>query len=288
MMKAIVAAMSACAGSLASGIAHAATFASLDFCADQYVLALADREEIAGVSPHADTEFSYFAEIAKDLPKIRPTAEEILLLSPDLVIRQWGGGYGAGDLLQRFGVPTIEITFGVTFEDARANLLRIGTAMGKADRARLLVERMDRRYDAMKETMRGAASRPPALYITPSGTTSGKGTFIHDVMREAGVENISGDLGSSPWHPVNLEALALHPPDMIVAGFYDLRSRRLDNWSLSRHQFLQRTMAEKPVAYIPSRQIACAAWFVIDAVEEIASIRHQLVSPRASVNGDEE
>ena len=270
MMKAIVAAMGVCAGSLASGIAHAATFASLDFCADQYVLALADREEIAGVSPHADTEFSYFAEIAKDLPKIRPTAEEILLLSPDLVIRQWGGGYGAGDLLQRFGVPTIEITFGVT------------------DRARLLVERMDRRYDAMKETMRGAASRPTALYITPSGTTSGKGTFIHDVMREAGVENISGDLGSSPWHPVNLEALALHPPDMIVAGFYDLRSRRLDNWSLSRHQFLQRTMAEKPVAYIPSRQIACAAWFVIDAVEEIASIRHQLVSPRVSVNGDEE
>ncbi|MEQ9517970.1 MAG: ABC transporter substrate-binding protein [Parvibaculum sp.] len=285
MRQAIVAALGSVICGFVAENAHAATFASLDFCADQYVLALADRNEIVGVSPHADTEFSYFAEKAAGLPKVRPTAEDILVLSPDLVIRQWGGGYGAGDLLKRFGVPTIEVTFGVTFDDARANLLRIGEAMGKGDRAHALAAQMDARYNALKGAMGDVTTRPTALYITPSGTTSGTGTFIHDVMSEAGVGNVSGELGTSPWHPVNLEALALSPPDMIVAGFYDLRSRRLDNWSLSRHQFLQRTIATKPVAFIPSREIACAAWFVIDAVEEIATIRRQVISlpPSASV-----
>lgn len=286
MRQAIGVAMAVWACGLSATLSHATTFASLDFCADQYVLALAERDEIVGVSPHADTEFSYFAEKAVGLPKIRPTAEEILILNPDLVIRQWGGGYGAGDLLNRFGVPTIEISFGVTFEDARANLLRIGDAMGKGDKARTLVSQMDARYAGLKARMATEADRPTALYITPSGTTSGEGTFIHDVMREAGVENVSADLGNSPWHPINLEALALTPPDMIVAGFYDLRSRRLDNWSLSRHYFLQRTMNAKPVAFIPSREIACAAWFVIDAVEEIADVR-QNIDARVSTPSDE-
>lgn len=286
MRQAIVAAIGVWVCGIAANPSHAATFASLDFCADQYVLALAERDEIVGVSPHADTEFSYFADKAAGLPKIRPTAEEILILNPDLVIRQWGGGYGAGDLLKRFGVPTIEISFGVTFEDARENLLRIGDAMGKGDKARDLVAQMDARYERLKAEIVSDESRPTALYITPSGTTSGEGTFIHDVMREAGVENVSADLGNSPWHPINLEALALSPPDMIVAGFYDLRSRRLDNWSLSKHHFLQRTMDEKPVAFIPSREIACAAWFVIDAVEEIAAIRESIDARAALPSGD--
>jgi len=87
---------------------------------------------------------------------------------------------------------------------------------------------------------------------------------------------MSAGLGTSPWHPVNLEALALSPPDMIVAGFFDLRSGKLSNWSLSRHEFLRRQAETRPVARIPSREIACAAWFVVDAIEEIADTRRSL------------
>ncbi len=267
------------------GHAVGQTVASLDFCADQYVLALADRDDIVGVSPSAETEFSYFAARAAGLPKIRPTAEEILLLAPDLVVRQWGGGYGAGDILERFGVPVVQISFAVTLSQTRTNLLQVGEAMGKLERAKALVEAMDKRLASVLAVQKQAANAelPTALYITPSGTTSGRGTFVHEVLTAAGVENASAGLGNSPWHPLNLEALSLFPPDMIVAGFFDLHAQRLDNWSFSKHQFLQRQMANLPVTRIPSRELACAAWFVVGAIEAIAHTRMSL----APVDEDE-
>jgi len=253
--------------------------ASLDFCADQYVLALADPDQIIGVSPHAETEFSYLAEKAVGIPKIRPTAEEILVLEPDIAVRLWGGGYGAADTLERYGIPVVQVSLAVTLEETKENLLHVGEALGRLDRAQVLAAAMDARLATVVAARTEAT--PLALYITPSGTTTGRGTFIHELMVTAGVENMSASAGTSPWHPVNLEALALSPPDMIVAGFYDLRSGRLNNWSLSRHGFLRQKIETNPVARIPSREIACAAWFVVDAIEEIAATRATLMSPLA-------
>lgn len=269
---------------MSAGQAADPSVASLDFCADQYVLALADTDQIVGVSPHAETEFSYLAERASGIPKIRPTAEEILVLEPDIAVRLWGGGYGAADTLERYGIPVVQVSLAVTLEETKANLLRVGEALGRLDRAKLLAADMDARLEVVVAARTEVT--PVALYITPSGTTTGRGTFIHEMMVMAGVENMSAGAGTSPWHPVNLEALALSPPEMIVAGFYDLKSGRLDNWSLSRHSFLRQQIQENPVARIPSREIACAAWFVVDAIEEIAAKRQALIVPEAPL-GDE-
>lgn len=264
---------------VSAGQAAGPSVASLDFCADQYVLALADPDQIVGVSPHAETEFSYLAEKASGIPKIRPTAEEILVLEPEMVVRLWGGGYGAKDTLERYGIPVVQVSLAVTLEETKANLLAVGEALGHLDRAKAIAVDLETRISAIQAVP--DEERPVALYVTPSGTTTGRGTFIHEMMTTAGVDNMSAALGTSPWHPVNLEALALSPPDMIVAGFYDLRSGKLSNWSLSRHEFLRRQGEIRPVARIPSREIACAAWFVVDAIEEIAATRRSL-SPDAA------
>ncbi len=259
-----------------TGQAADLSIASLDFCADQYVLALADTDQIVGVSPHAETEFSYLAEKAVGIPKIRPTAEEILLLQPDIVVRLWGGGFGAAETLERYGIPVVQVSLAVTLEETKRNLLTVGEALGRLDRAEALVADLDRRISEI--TGIPEKERPDALYITPSGTTTGRGTFVHEMMQTAGVNNVSAELGTSPWHPVNLEALALSPPDMIVAGFFDLVSGKLSNWSLSRHEFLRRQHEVRPVARIPSREVACAAWFVVDAIEGIAETRERAMS----------
>ncbi len=259
---------------MSAGRAAGPSVASLDFCADQYVLALADPDQIIGVSPHSETEFSYLAEKAVGIPKIRPTAEEILVLQPEMVVRLWGGGYGAGDTLERYGIPVVQVSLAVTLEETKENLLAVGEALGHLDRAERIVADLDARVAKIAPVQQ--AERPVALYITPSGTTSGRGTFIHEMMLTAGVKNMSAELGTSPWHPVNLEAVALSPPEMIVAGFVDLRSGKLSNWSLSRHEFLRHQGETRPVAAIPSREIACAAWFVVDAIEEIAATRSSL------------
>ena len=49
---------------------------SLDYCADQYVLKLADREQILAISPDATGDFSYMREAARGVPTVRAAAED--------------------------------------------------------------------------------------------------------------------------------------------------------------------------------------------------------------------
>ena len=87
---------------------------SLDFCADQYVLKLADREQILAVSPDAVREFSYIRETAQGLPTVRSVAEDVLILKPDLVVRSYGGGPKAGDFFERAGIPVLQVGWTAT------------------------------------------------------------------------------------------------------------------------------------------------------------------------------
>ena len=73
------------------GSDHPLRIVSLDFCADQYVLKFADREQILAVSPDAVRGFSYMRDTAIGIPSVRPIAEDVLILKPDLIIRSYGG-----------------------------------------------------------------------------------------------------------------------------------------------------------------------------------------------------
>ncbi len=247
---------------------------SLDYCADQYVLALADRAQILAVSPAAGAEYSYMAARAQGVPTARPTAEAALMLSPDLVVRQWGGGFGAPEVLARFGIPVAQIGDDASLEQARASLIAIGAALGQSARAQALAAEMDRRLAAVAAP--AAEKRPRALYVTAGGMSSGAGTFIDAILKAAGVGNLTAEKGRRGWAWVDMEGLALDPPDLFVTGFFDKRERAVDNWSPSRHAFLQDELAARPAVHLASRQVACPGWFVTDAIEAIAATRSAL------------
>lgn len=256
---------------------------SLDYCADQYVLALADRAQIVALSPSATAEFSYLAEKAKGIPQVRPTPEAVLMLAPDLVVRQWGGGFGAPEVLRRFRVPVAQIGFGDSLAEARVNLLTIGEALGQRRRALALAAEMDKRLTAVA---RGRPEKAPrALYLTAGGMSSGGGTFIDTLLRAAGVRNMTAEKSGKGWVPVDLERLALDPPDLFVTAFFDKRERGVDAWSPIRHAFLRRELAERPSVFLPGREVACSAWFVVDAIEAIARARDELARRPAAARG---
>ncbi len=60
---------------------------SINLCADQLVLALADRSQIAGLTKNAtDREMSGEAAAARGLPLLSNSAEQILAIEPDLIV----------------------------------------------------------------------------------------------------------------------------------------------------------------------------------------------------------
>jgi len=76
---------------------------SLDFCADQYALELLPRSQILALSPDALAKFSYHKDRAQNIPTVRPRAEDILALKPDLIIRSYGGGPRTAKMFEAAG-----------------------------------------------------------------------------------------------------------------------------------------------------------------------------------------
>ena len=244
---------------------------SLDYCADQYVLEFVPRERIAALSPDSRSSFSYHRERARGIPQVRPNAEEVLALQPDLVVRAYGGGPGAASFYRRAGARVAQIGFGADPAGVRDSLLRAAEALGAADRGRSLAAEFDRRLVlAAEDRGRGAPTggRPAALYLTPGGVTAGPGTLIHQLLAAAGFDNFTTDPG---FREVPLERLARERPDRIAAAFYDAPEAHGGHWSAARHPLVRSLLDEIPVTRLSGAWTACGGWFVIEAVEALAA-----------------
>lgn len=238
---------------------------SLDYCADQYLLKLVDRTRISAVSPDADRDFSYMRAAASGVPSVRPRAEDVLVLKPDLVIRSYGGGADAAAMFGRAGVPVLQIGYAGDLKAVRQMLVDTATGLGERAKGEALAAEMDRRLAALPAP---SSRRPTALYVTPGGVTSGRGGLVDEMMVRAGYDNFEGEPG---WRTLPLERLAREGPDLIAsASFWNAPP---DRWSAARHPIVARHMRDTPVVPIEGAWTACGGWFLVDAIEALAKAR---------------
>ena len=235
---------------------------SLDYCADQYVLKLVERSQIAGLSPDADASFSYMRDEAKGLRQVRPRAEDILILKPDIVVRSYGGGPNITGFLDRVGIKVIQLSYAADLKSVEDIILETATQLGADKSGETLVQEMQDRLTSLPET-----TRKSVLYMTSRGAAAGKNTLVNDLMLHAGVENFDKRAG---WGLLPLEALAYQRPDVIAAAYFETSELVSDIWTPSRHPVAKRVVATTPVIEIPGAVTACGGWFLIDAVEAIA------------------
>ncbi len=236
---------------------------SLDFCSDQFVLKLIDRERILALSPDAVKDFSYMAEAAKGLPSVRPTAEDVLVLKPDLIVRSYGGGPNAESFFENAGVPVITIGWANDI-DGILNLMReTSEKLGEAERGEAIVSDMKARLAAIKTQNETRA----ALYMTPTGVTTGEGSLIHEMMIAAGLTNFQTQPG---WRSLPLERLAYDKPDLIAAAFFNSKVNDTDAWSSANHPVARAQMENLPTVSLQGAWTSCGGWFLIDAIEALA------------------
>jgi iron complex transport system substrate-binding protein len=236
---------------------------SLDYCADQYVLKFADPDRIRAVSPDADQAFSYMAAAAEGIPSVRPIAEDVLLLRPDLVVRAYGGGAAISGLFDAAGIPVLQIGFANSVEDIKAMTVSIAEDLGAPEKGQQVVADMDRRLG----TLASQAEARSVLYMTPGGVTSGPGSLVHDMIGAAGLRNFETRPG---WHPLPLETLVRQRADLIAAAFYDSHRTQPHVWSAARHPIARAQLAETPVVPLRGAWTACGGWFMIEAIEALA------------------
>jgi iron complex transport system substrate-binding protein len=237
---------------------------SLDYCADQFVLALADRDQIAALSNGSLRDDSYFRERARGIRQTRGTLEEVLALRPDLVVRNWGGPWDATQVYARFGVPVLQVGDTPDFAAARADLIDAAQALGHPERGSAIARDLDTRLARLAANR----SNAPVMYLSGGGAVAGSGTMIDSVITAAGGRNIRTE---ASWQVLPLERLVQTPPVLIAIGFFETSRDRVNAWSPSRHPALRRALASARTVSLPPAAIACEAWYAIDAAEAIAA-----------------
>ncbi|WP_409433957.1 ABC transporter substrate-binding protein [Litorimonas sp. RW-G-Af-16] len=240
---------------------------SLDFCADQYVLKMVEPERILALSPDAAAPFSYMRDAAVGIPTVKSSAEDVMILKPDLVVRSYGGGPNANGFFQSAGVPVLNIGWAGDLEGIKRLTLDMADGLGAPEIGAEIVSDIDARLAALKLQ----PNKNRALYMTPSGITSGSGSMVHEILAEAGLENFQDQPG---WRSIPLERLAYERPDMIAAAFFDTNNVEKNGWSAMRHPIARAQIKDLPTVALNGSWMSCGGWFVMDGIEALAERRY--------------
>jgi iron complex transport system substrate-binding protein len=252
--------------SQAGAAAAAPRVVSLDQCADQYVLALAPRDEIVALSKRATNADSYLRAEAAGLPQQRQTLEAVLGSGANLAVYNWTTDLSLPAALSRHGLTVVKVDDAHDFATVRADIRKVAAALGQSAAGEALIARMDAKLAASQGAWRGAR----ALYLTPGGFTAGPGTMVGAMMSAAGLSNAAP---GPDYAAVSLESLVLNPPVALVLGFFrDLAGGR-SHWTIGGSSYLQALARQRAIASLPGSMLGCPAWFAADGTLALAKAR---------------
>ena len=179
----------------------------------EIVFAVGAGDRLIGVS-----EFSDYPPAARKIPRVGGldvSAERVASLAPDLVLATpEGNGRGTVAALAAAGVPVLAVP-GDSLDAVLGAIRSVGARLGRAEAARSLVEDLQARRARVRSLVAGKAQPRAIVLIWPDPPqAAGGGTFLDDVLREAGGRNLLGDRPG--WPLVSVEWLATEPIDVLV------------------------------------------------------------------------
>jgi iron complex transport system substrate-binding protein len=254
-------------------------FASLNVCADQLLLMLAEPAEIASLSYHgANPNFSYYWTLAQGLPVNRGQAEELLAAEPTLVLGGTFSNPATQHLLEKLGTKVLPLDVPSDFAGIRAQTLAVAEALGHLERGRALVAELDRRLAALNRD--APERRPLAAVYQENGITAGRGTLVNAVIEAAGFENLASRLGLSSYAALPLESLVLHKPDLLITSLETTDAPSLARQTLD-HPALRELAARAVQVTIPAPLWVCPGPYTVEAAERLARLRGAAIAEAA-------
>ncbi|MFS8035942.1 ABC transporter substrate-binding protein [Xanthobacter sp. AM11] len=257
----------------AAGAERPARIASLNLCADELVLRLADPGQVASVTFLArDPATSNVAALAQQVPVNRGLAEEIVPLKPDLVVV---GAYTTRTttaMLRRLGLPVLELAAPQSVAEAYAQIRLVAGRMGVPERGEAMVAQMEAAFAALPPP----PARPPeAIVLRPNGFTAGRDTLAGEVMARAGLDNLAARLSTDRLGQLVLEEIVTARPDLLVVNAADGAPPSLADEML-RHPALAPLRRAGAAVPLPIRLWTCAGPELAEAAARLAAARAQM------------
>jgi iron complex transport system substrate-binding protein len=241
---------------------------SINVCTDQLLLALADPDQILGLSPFSrSTVRSWAAEKAGRYRRLSGDAEDVLTLRPDIVVAGRFSRFATRELLKQKGIPVIDFDVAGSLDDARTQIRRMGELADQPDRAAAAIARLD----AAVVRARAAAShvRMSVLPLARRGWVAGDDSLMSSLLESAGLTNAAGRLGRIRSGFASLEAIIGAHPDLLLvtddSAFAEDQGR-----AFLLHPALERLYPLERRLIIPERLTVCGGPMLAEALDRLA------------------
>lgn len=243
---------------------------SINPCVDAVLMQVADPAQIAAISHYSQDEraTSIPLEQARRFAATSGTAEEVVVLAPDIVIAGSHVAPSTISALHRMNIPLIQIGVPESIDESSAQVRTIAAAIRQPARGEALVARID---DAVRAASASSAAPSGALIWQGGGLVPGDGTLASELLRVTGFRNLSADYGLKQWDVLPLEYMVAKPPQVLLSvGAHDRSDRMLG------HPVLAGLKQQIAVRRYPEKLLHCGGPTIIDAVGHLAQIRRTL------------
>lgn len=227
---------------------------SLNLCADQLLLTLADREQIRSLSPLVrDRSISFLANQAADIPVNDGHGETILFSGADLVLAGRYDSHPKRELLQRQGLDVMVLDPWHSLEHGREQIRTLAQRFGHPERGERLIAELDDALARAKNTVKGSRS---ILTYYRQGWVPAADSLINELLRHMGFALHQERFGLHAGGIVRLESIVASPPDYALMD--DILGQTVDNGSaLLVHPALAAAVPPERRLVIPGRLAIC-------------------------------
>lgn len=251
----------------APGAAAGPRIASMNLCTDQLLVPLADPEQILGLSRYSrDAWQSFSAGDAQHYPKLSGSAEDILVIRPDVVVASLYDKRSTRELLKENGLHLAEFAVPRNLDEVKAQIREMGDLVGHPDRASAEIARLDDAIARARVTV--SQHRYKVLPLSRRGWVSGRDSLLSSLLTETGLFNAAGDLGIAFGGYASLEAIVNLRPDFIVVADAGERADD-DGQAFLLHPALERLYPPSRRIVIPDRLTVCGGVMIADALDRM-------------------
>lgn len=203
----------------------------------EIVFALDAGDQLVGV-----TDYDNYPEAAQDIERVSDSvefnAEKIIQLDPDVVL-----AYSTGEeppaltQLEDADIPVFVIESATSFDEVYGDIEQIASVLAKEEKGAEVIEGIQTQIEDIQERL-AAVEEQKEVYVeispSPEIYTTGKSTFMQEILDHAQVTNAFEDLEG--WPSISEEEVITRDPEVILTtvsyvedAVGDIEAR--DSWS---------------------------------------------------------
>jgi len=229
-------------------VAKGPTVMSIGQCVDQYVMELADPDQILSLSNRSwIPSVSFYADYAKEhnFKQNSGTAEEVLAFQPDVVFADVSSGPTPA-MLRVLHVDVDVMRPPNNIRDVIKHIRHVAAALDQVARGDIIINQIE---TAISELSINLKTRPLALFYTYGGYTQGKNSYFEGLAVNAGYRNAPTEAGLGKMAVMGLERTVMLQPDVMFEGF--AANQLTNSTSLINHPAFRRAVPDMRRVRLP-------------------------------------